>query len=235
MKAIDRLFQYLEYKDIKHTRFEKDSGLSNGYLTTQKRRNGDLGESVLNSIVNNCQDIDPAWLLTGSGKMIKENQRSNEVSEPTQSYTLRTDRNIETQMIPLYNIEATAGVVPLFDGSNKQKPIDFLSIPNLPKCDGAVFVTGDSMYPLLKSGDIVIYKSISDYWQNVYWGEMYIVSLDMEGDEYVAVKYVQKSEMSTENIRLVSYNKHHQDKEVPLNKVRAMALVKASVRMNIMS
>ena len=40
--------------------------------------------------------------------------------------------------------------------------LDYISIPRLPKCDGAVYVTGDSMYPLLKSGDIVLYKEVSD-------------------------------------------------------------------------
>ena len=40
MKAIERLYQYLDYKGVKPTRFEKEIGLSNGYLGTQLKRKG---------------------------------------------------------------------------------------------------------------------------------------------------------------------------------------------------
>lgn len=71
MKSVARIHQYLEYKGIKPTRFEKEVGLSNGYLGTQLKRNADLGEGVLNKILDYCLDIDPEWLLTGRGDMIK--------------------------------------------------------------------------------------------------------------------------------------------------------------------
>ena len=46
MKAIQRLFIYLNHKEIPHTRFEKDAGLSNGYLKQQLKREADLGEGM---------------------------------------------------------------------------------------------------------------------------------------------------------------------------------------------
>ena len=118
--------------------------------------------------------------------------------------------------------------------SNDQIPIDYISIPNLPKCDGALTVAGDSMYPLLKSGDIVAYKEIQDLQNDIFWGEMYLVSIQLGDEEYVSVKWVQKSEKGDTHIRLVSENQHHQPKDIPLSKVRAMALVKASIRINSM-
>ncbi|QEE51552.1 S24 family peptidase [Flavobacterium alkalisoli] len=148
-------------------------------------------------------------------------------------YILRTDRRKEMQVIPIYNMEASAGLVHLLDNPNSQNPIDYISIPNLPNCDGALFVTGDSMYPLLKSGDIVAYKNVQDIKNDIFWGEMYLVSLDMSGEELVTIKYVQKSEKAG-HIKLVSQNKHHQDKEVRLSKIRALALIKASIRYNLL-
>jgi len=71
MKPIERLFQYLDYKGIKHTRFEKDIGLSNGYLGQQLKRKADLGSGIMENIINNCLDLDIEWLVTGRGKMIK--------------------------------------------------------------------------------------------------------------------------------------------------------------------
>lgn len=72
MKAIDRLLQYIKYKGIKPARFEKDLGLSNGYLGTQKRRNADLGESIVVKIINYCRDINISWLLMGEGPMLRD-------------------------------------------------------------------------------------------------------------------------------------------------------------------
>lgn len=71
MKAINRLFQYFEYKGIKPTRLEKELGLSNGYLGIQLKRNADLGSGVVESIVNYCRDLDVEWVITGRSNMIK--------------------------------------------------------------------------------------------------------------------------------------------------------------------
>lgn len=232
MKAIERLFKYLDFKGIPHTRFEKTIGISNGYLNTQLKRNADIGEGMFIKIIDNCLDMNPVWLLTGNDEMIK---KENYVAEPSAVYKTRTDNNLEIQQIPLYNMEASAGIVSLFKDQSQEAPIDFISIPNLPKCDGAIYVTGDSMYPLLKSGDIVMYKQINDLSNVIYiWGEMYLVSLDMDDEEYVTVKYIQKSEIGEDHIKLVSMNTNHQPIDVPKNKVKALALVKGSIRINSM-
>lgn len=148
-------------------------------------------------------------------------------------YLLRTDNKKELQIIPIYNMEASAGLVKLLDSPVSQNPIDYISIPNLPNCDGALYVTGDSMYPLLKSGDIVAYKQVQDIENDIFYGEMYILSLDMSGEELVTIKYVQKSDKEG-HIKLVSQNKHHHDKDVKITKIRALALIKASIRYNLM-
>ena len=86
------------------------------------------------------------------------------------------------------------------------------------------------MYPLLKSGDIILYKQLSDV-RDVFWGDMYLLSIDMDGEEYITVKYVQKSDIEG-HIRLVSQNQHHADKDIEISRIRAIALIKASVRMH---
>lgn len=165
--------------------------------------------------------------------MFKENEEFM-LNKNVDAFPLRTDKSIEVQQIPLFDIEAVAGLVPLFQDRTMQTPLDYISIPRLPKCDGAVYVTGDSMYPLLKSGDIVLYKEVSDIKNEIFWGEMYLLSMDMSGEEYITVKYIQKSEQSG-FVRLVSQNKHHQDKDVEMTKIKALALVKASIRVNSMN
>ena len=163
------------------------------------------------------------WLDTGSGKMFN-------VEPDLTAYTHRTDNALPLQSVPLYSIEGTAGLVPLFTAKDEIKPINFIHIPNLPKCDGAIYIVGDSMYPLLKSGDIVLYKQLSDV-RDVFWGDMYLLSINIDGEEYITVKYVQKSEHEG-YVKLVSQNQHHADKEVEIERIRAIALIKASIRMH---
>ena len=168
-------------------------------------------------------NVNPDWIETGEGKMFN--------AEPDlTSYNLRTDRSLPLQSVPLYSIEGTAGLIPLFEQQQQFEPINYINIPNLPKCDGAIYVVGDSMYPLLKSGDIILYKQLNDV-RDVFWGDMYLLSIDIDGEEYITVKYVQKSEHEG-YIRLVSQNQHHADKEVAIDRVRAIALIKASIRMH---
>lgn len=168
-------------------------------------------------------NANPEWLESGRGKMFN--------AEPNlMQFPHRTDNALPLQSVPLYSMEGSAGLVPLFTKQEEMKPINFIHIPNLPKCDGAIYVVGDSMYPLLKSGDIVLYKQLNDV-RDVFWGDMYLLSIDIDGEEYITVKYVQKSEHEG-YIKLVSQNQHHADKEVEISRIRAIALIKASVRMH---
>jgi hypothetical protein len=75
MKAIDRFYEYLAEKNLKPTNIEKEMGLSNGYLSAQKKRNADMGEGIMNKIIDYFRDINPEWLLTGCGLMLRNNQK----------------------------------------------------------------------------------------------------------------------------------------------------------------
>ena len=168
-------------------------------------------------------NVNPEWLDGGKGQMFN--------AEPDlTAYRHRTDNSLPLQSVPLYSIEGTAGLVPLFTDSARMKPLNYIHIPNLPKCDGAIYVAGDSMYPLLKSGDIVLYKQLGSI-DDIFWGDMYLLSLDLDGEEYITVKYIQKAERD-DYVKLVSQNPHHADKEIAIARIRAIALVKASIRMN---
>jgi phage repressor protein C with HTH and peptisase S24 domain len=224
-----RVLQISDIKNINKEIFFNEIDIS--YASFKgKALDKNLNSATLTKIVTKFPDVDPLWLLTGEGKPIKDKVDK----EATTIYRNKTDRAAAQQAIPLYDVHATAGLVELFADSNKNVPVELINIPNLPKCDGAVYVTGDSMYPLLKSGDIVIYKEINDVVNNIFWGEMYLISIDLEGEEYISVKYIQKSDLGKDYIKLVSQNANHQPKDISLSKVRALAIVKASIRVNSM-
>ena len=59
-------------------------------------------------------------------------------------------------------------------------PIGEIKIPRIPKFDGAVTVTGESMYPLIKSGDYVLFKIITDQPSSILFRNMCIISFEIE-------------------------------------------------------
>ena len=191
-------------------------------IETGKTRLSTRNKNILVQELN----VNPEWLESGKGEMF------NADPALSASFGRGVEMSMPLQSVPLYSIEATAGLVPLFEQQSSHTPMNYIHIPNLPKCDGAIYVAGDSMYPLLKSGDIVLYKQLHDL-NDIFWGDMYLLSIDIDGEEYVTVKYIQRSEKSG-CIRLVSQNPHHADKDIEVSRVRALALVKASIRMNSM-
>lgn len=225
------ILQYLEYKGISKYEFYNKTGVSNGVLTQK------TGMSEENTIrfLSYYTEVNPTWLLTGEGSMIKDSEGNKNLNETLVQYNKIERKLKKTQSIPLYNIEASAGIVTLFKDSETYEPIDYINIPNLPKSDGAIYVTGDSMYPLLKSGDIVIYKQLTNSIENVFWGEMYLISVELDGDVTTFVKWLQKSTLGDQYITLVSQNQHHQPKDIHISKIKALAMVKASIRINSMN
>ena len=158
--------------------------------------------------------VDYNWLLLGKGNP-KHQPRFCESElvkgEVEIIHNPKTPEPIDDRSVTLYDITAAA---------------------NISVCDGAVYVNGDSMYPILKSGDIIGYKEISSF-DNVIYGEIYLVSFMIDGDEYLAVKYVNRSEKEG-YLKLVSYNTHHEPMDIPFASINAMAIVKFSIRRHMM-
>ncbi|PUU71720.1 helix-turn-helix transcriptional regulator [Flavobacterium sp. WLB] len=218
--------EYLDYKGITKYKFCNDLGFSNKFLDNSSN----MGTDKACKILHYYPEINSEWLLTGNGSMIKEDN-TNIVIMNNDRKTI--DSLHVSQEIPLYDLEAVAGLRELFSSGKPQRVLDTIKIPNLPKCDGAISVTGDSMYPLLKSGDIILYKETE--FDNIFFGEMYLLSVKLnDWEEYITVKYVQKSEQGQEFVKLVSQNSHHQPKDIHISKISALALIKASIRINTM-
>ena len=162
------------------------------------------------------------------------NEDSSYIIENIPTNRKTKDAVYPIQEIPLYDLVATAGLKELFSGGKSATQVlDTIKIPHLPKCDGAISITGDSMYPLLKSGDMVLYKEVP--LDSIFYGEMYLLAYQIDDwEEYITVKYVQKSELGDDYLKLVSQNQHHQPRNVKKAQITAIAIIKASIRINTM-
>ena len=225
--TLQRIKQYIDFKGVRVSVFEREIGMSNGSFASQLKNNKTIGVDKLENILKKYADINAEWLLTGQGSMLKVDIESEVEVEMRELENKKSD----FQEIPLYNIQTVAGIVDLFDHNENQVPVDYIKIPKITECDGALYITGDSMYPLVKSGDIVVYKKINNPENNIIWGEMYVAYVQNDGNEYFFSRYLKRSERES-YVEFVSQNDHHQSIEFPISSIKALALVKASVRIN---
>lgn len=221
---LQRIAQIANNENITIGNMERTIGASKGVLSRAIANNTDIQAKWILNIVENYPQYSCDWLITGKGQMLK---LPLETITPNHTFALRTDRKVEIQDIPLYDMSATAGLMAIFNESNIS-PEDYLRIPNIPPVDGAIYVRGESMTPLLKSGDIIIYKKLELTLDSILWGQIYLLSFIAGGDTFTVVKYIQKSDQ-TGHIRLVSQNDRFQPKDIPFDSICALAIVKASI------
>lgn len=173
-----------------------------------------------------CKDIDGNWLLTGEGNMLK-------ITNPViikNEFTVKTDKIRESQIVKLYNMEAVAGFMPIFE--NKMEVVDYLDVPNIPKCDGGIFIRGDSMKPIMERGDIALYKFVNNQDEWMY-GKIHIISYEQsDGFIKTVIKYLNRAE-NKEVVRLTSNNEDYNYNDIKTNRIKAIAQVMAIVRVNV--
>lgn len=228
MSKKDRLLDLIgHFSNGNKSEFARMIGVSPQAINTWISRN----TFDIETIYSKCVNLSPEWLLTGNGPMLKndtpivDKKEEKAYTSLVNSKTKEVLRDISS--FPLYSIDASAGLNKLFIGDSEL--LGQISIPNAPRCDGAVYVIGDSMYPLLKSGDIIAYRQVYNL-DSIIYGEIYLIQLENDGDISIVVKYVKRSEKGDDYIKLVSYNKEHDPKDVPLSWVRAVARVTLTIR-----
>ena len=226
--AYGRIYKILQREGLSEKDFARGSG-SIGFICPDIYKNAQKNpadpkvlEDWTNALLKRFPQYSREWIMYGTGEMLLSNN-----IKPDQTFTLRTDRKVQVQDIPLYDLSATAGIMAIFNDVSIT-PEDYLRVPNLPPVDGAIYVRGESMTPLLKSGDIIIFKKLELSLDSILWGQIYLLSFDAGGDTFTVVKYIQKSD-DPGFIRLVSQNSHFEPKDIPLSSIRALAIVKASI------
>lgn len=238
MKAIERLYQYIEYKGLKPTNLEKKIGLSSGYLSIQRKRNADIGETVLNKINDYCHDVNIEWLLTGNGEMIKTKDEKNltisdgKINGKENSNKQKVKKNLPKLIesisgIPLIPIDAMAGF-----GSGETQIMEYDAgryvVPEFTEInvDFMIRVKGSSMSPKYSSGDLVACKKL--YLNDIFfqWNKVYV----LDTDQGALIKRVRKGN-DIEHISLVSENQSYDPFELHLSKVYAVALVVGVIRL----
>ena len=114
MTTIERFFEYLEFKGVKHTPIEKKLGLSNGYLGKMLKKKGSLGDEILQKIFSFFPKLNMIWLLTGNGEM----EMSERVASNIKNLRVQCEGAVEGA------VNKFEGAVNKFEGANENLGFD---------------------------------------------------------------------------------------------------------------
>ena len=215
----------------KHLNLQTDTDLANFLGVSQPtisswRSRNSLDEKL---IITKCNDINPNWLLTGKGDMLKtgtvtykeSENRGYKATEVQSAYAAITKR------IPLIPIDAMAGF-----GGGEMQVMDYDAetyiVPEFTELnvDFMIRVKGSSMYPKYNSGDIVACKKLSLKDIFFQWNKVYV----LDTEQGALVKRIKKAS-DNDHILIVSDNPSYDPFELHLSKVYAVALVVGVIRL----
>ena len=72
---LQRIKEYIDLKGISISAFEKSIGMSNASFGRSLKNNGAIGTDKLENILRIYQEINPDWLLTGQGNMVRSGSK----------------------------------------------------------------------------------------------------------------------------------------------------------------
>lgn len=88
----DRVLYFAEYKEVSKQEFFRKTGLNYSNFTG-KSKESDLNSKSVAEILLIYNEINPMWLLTGNGSMLKENNLTTPPPEDTGQIALLQQEN----------------------------------------------------------------------------------------------------------------------------------------------
>lgn len=209
----NRMLHFLEHLEIGQKAFEKNIGISNGYVNNIGKS---IGTTILTKIKEKYPELNTDWLLTGNGDML-----NNESTGMPKAVTIKGS--------PLIPIDAVAGFGTGDNEGVSYEDCDHYVVPEFDKrgMEFLIRVSGSSMYPKYSNGDILACKKIHEitFFQ---WGKVYVI----DSNQGALVKRIFEDPNNKNNIICVSDNKENYPPfSMPKKDIRSLSIVLGVVRM----
>ena len=161
-----------------------------------------------------CTEINPEWLLTGQGPMLKEDNNLPMASKSANS-----------EGIPLIPLDAMAGISS-GEVSVLELDCERYVIPMFKGADFLIPVKGSSMIPKYNSGDVVACKKIPMQDLFFQWNKVYV----LDTNQGALIKRIHKGP-DNEHITLISENEKYTPFNLHLSQIYSVAIVVGVVRL----
>lgn len=206
--------KYIKNQHLRKIDFFKKTGISPSNFKGEGSKS-ELGGDKIAKILSIYSDINPDWLLTGQGSMLRE------------THLITPSTNLDRRGAPYYNVDFAGGFDLIF---NDQSTLPAFYIDFTPyNKEGVIWcnLTGHSMEPELSNGDIIAMKELTTPVAYLPAGEIYGIVTD----EYRTVKRIAKSPKEG-YVRLIPTNHapEYSEQEIPISMIKRIYAVMGSIR-----
>lgn len=209
MSSKERLLEFLRYIKMGQTAFEEKVGLTRGYISKVKKA---IGPEIATKIATAYPELNINWLITGEGKMLKDEtvfiEHTDEIDYTRLSGSL------------VYNIDGTCGPVSR-SLEDKAYIIGAINLPGFDRDMPVVQAKEDSMIPRINPNDYVGIQRVFG-WDIIYWGKMHFVVME----DYRMFKILKKCKEDSECVILKSVNEDYDDIKVKKSDIVELYIVK---------
>lgn len=213
----DRVIQVIEFKGVKKEDFFPKIGMTSANFRGSAK-NTPLNSNAIENILSIFKDINPEWLITGDGSMLRSDIKAKAIKSDIDT----------TGGYPLIDISVAAGFGSIKFNIEKRDVKDYYIIPKFRdlKIDFMIEVYGSSMYPRYMSGDIVACTIIRDS-KFIQWNKVHIIATTEQG---LLLKRIREHDATS--LLAVSDNPEFPPFKIPLDEITGIALVVGIVRID---
>lgn len=169
-----------------------------------------------------CGYINPSWLLTGQGDMLVKNDVQQNVETKREAIPAMEGIPSDIAPIPLVTEHAAAGFGNDCFSIQESDVKDYYIIPKFRfnHVDFMIEVSGISMYPHFKSGDVIACTILHEA-KYIQWNRCHVIATRDQG---ILVKRIMPSEKEG-CFKIVSDNKNFPPFDLPKEDITGLALV----------
>lgn len=169
-----------------------------------------------------CRYINPSWLLTGQGDMLVKNDVQQNVETKREAIPAMEGISSDIAPIPLVTEHAAAGFGNDCFSIQENDVKDYYIIPKFRfnHVDFMIEVSGISMYPHFKSGDVIACTILHEA-KYIQWNRCHVIATRDQG---ILVKRIMPSEKEG-CFKIVSDNKNFPPFDLPKEDITGLALV----------
>lgn len=215
-KRIKFLMKELNYRQVDFAqKIDVDTSNLSKYLNGRLA----MSDALINKIVVNL-GVSKQWLETGEDLPFAKQQPQQLITVPKSRIVTEPTKALVKKGTPVYDIDVTAGYQPQARMFTDDQIIGFVDLPDMTSTNCRIVrVSGDSMSPVIRSGDYIAVRELSNLRQ-IFWGQIYVVILD----DYRLVKYVRRHD-DPSMVILRSENRRYDDMEIDRADIRDLMFV----------
>lgn len=206
----------------KNSEFARFLGISSQAVSNWYSRNTFDAELLYTK----CDFVNPDWLLTGRGSMLKSEEVSLMGDKEAGKEEVLPKVNYEYKGAPYYNVDFIGGF-DLVLNDQTRNPDYYINFAPYNK-EGVIWcnITGHSMEPELNNGDFIAMKEMHSPIQYLPAGEIYGIITE----DYRTVKRIRMADQKG-FVRLIPTNKspEYAEQEIPVEMIRKVYAVLGSM------